>query len=461
MPPVNPVKPLQYKPKSVIETVSDDLVPSNPEAEEYTLSAILNYGECVHTVAPFLKSAHFQNEARGWIYEAMLSIAERGEQPDMMLVADELERMGRLDDVGGRLELRGLYNMPGGSPYTVEAYARRVVEAATKRAVILATKVMGEAAYDAGKSAEEVLEIAQQAILHIKQPTQRGLAHVSHALADWSTYEETGKTKGLDTGFPVLNAILGGLKPGRLYVVGAEPGTGKSALVKDIATACLKRGERVAMFNLEMSRMETVQRFVAAEKRLDLKRMEEDDLTTDEYQLMYQARAAYEAAPLYIDDSGSLTPLELRTKAQREHMVEPLKLIIVDYIQRMSVPGKEGNRVQEVGYISRSLKALAMSLNIPVIAISSFSRAPSQRKKAAGHKFDEPQLSDLRESGDIEFDADTVMLMWRADPDADKKEPGRVNIKIAKQRNGPTGFLQLYFTPACVRFDAVTNQEGE
>ena len=447
--PAQPSNVMRFKrPAPAASQPGEDIILANIEAEQWTLGAILNDPPAVHQVAPFLRPDHFYRETHGWIYQAMLRVTERGQACDPLMVKDELARMGKMEEVGGGIYLRQLCNQLG-TWVSLPQYAELVMETAIKRAVLRAAEAAAEAAYDRKATGGEVLERAMHALLEVKQPQTRGLQHVAAAIDEWTRQEDAGTPPGLPTGFSDLDRPLGGLKPGRLYVIGARPGVGKSALAKDFARAFLHRGQRVAYFSLEMGAIEVSQRIIAAETRIDLKRVEEGGLGDDEYVALYRAKAWLSTAPLWIDDSGELSPLELRTAVQREHLQTPLSLVVVDYIQRLYVPGVEGNRVQEVGRISRALKALARDLGVPVVALSSFNRAVEYRGKDS-----EPTMADLRESGDIESDADAVLLMW---PAADK--PNVVNVKLAKQRNGPMGVsAELYFDKATVRFENLINE---
>ena len=424
-----------------------DLVPYNVEAEEWTLGSILQYPPCLADVMSFLKPEHFYRDLNRWVYQAMLSVAERGDPADFLVVRDELKRAGHEDEGADAAYLTRLVGVALSSSYVVH-YARIVERDAIKRSALAMAEKIAMAAQEPELSADDVLNRVQQLVLDLSRPADEGLQHASLAVREWSKQQEDGKTAGQPTGFYDFDKATGGLKPGRLYVFAARPGQGKSAIMKDAAVYGLKRGLRVAVFTLEMSRVEWLQRVAAGETGIEYRAIEEDNLDADQYTQVSRVQAWADTAPLWIDHSGSLTPLELAVKVQREHLREPFGLVVVDYLQLMHAPGKESNRVQEVGAIARALKNLARDLNIPVVTASQMNRAFEYR---TGEK-KEPMLADLRESGDIEQSADVVTFLWTANPEEAEDGPRLVNLKIAKQRGGPLARFSLRFDAPAVRF---------
>lgn len=435
---------------------NDRIVPFNVEAEEAVLGSVLLDPGALVQVLSFLKPEHFYRETDRWVYEAMLKAYAEERPPDFLIVRDALERMGRLEAVGGASFLTSLINVVPTSLH-IEHYARLVERDAIRRAVIGASSQIATAAHET-TNADEVLAKVYEVVTSLERPQSTGLVHVGEAVKEWRDQLDNGGTPGQPTGFYEFDRMTGGLKRGKLYIVAARPGEGKSAWMKDVAVSFLKRNQKVGIFSLEMGKVEILQRIAAGELKIDFLRIEDGELERDEYLRILEVHDWAAQRPLWIDDSGTLTPLELRVKAQREHLRSPFDLVIVDYLQLMSVPGMEKNRVQEVTNIAQSLKALARTLQVPVVAASQMNREIEYRTGKDG-KPAEPQLSDLREAGGIEQAADVVEFLWSADREAAEANPDAprtVNGKIAKQRGGKRGRFSLLFQAPWTRFDNLT-----
>jgi replicative DNA helicase len=439
---------------------NDRIVPFNVEAEEAVLGSVLLDPSALPSVMTFLKPDHFYREQNRWVYEAMLRVQQEDRPPDFLIVRDALDRMGKLDDSGGGAYLTSLINAVPTSLH-IEHYGRLVERDAIKRAVIGASSQMATAAHVDEASADEVLAKVYQIVTDLERPQSTGLVHVSAAVDEWRDQLDNGGTPGQPTGYYEFDRMTGGLKRGKLYIVAARPGEGKSALMKDWAVALIKRDLKVGYFSLEMGKVEILQRIAAGELRLEFQRIEDGELERDEYLRVLEVQDWARQRPLWMDESGTLSPLELLVKTRREHLKAPFDLLIVDYLQLMNVPGLERNRVQEVTNIAQSLKALARSLQIPVVVASQMSREIEYRSGKNGQP-PEPQLSDLRESGGLEQAADVVLFIWSADKEAAETNPDAprvVNAKIAKQRGGKRGKFSLLFQAAWTRFDNLVRGE--
>ncbi len=443
-------EPITFRKPPVTSAAPDTLVPFNVEAEEAVLGSLMCDAEAIARVASFLKPEHFHVETNRWIYEAALALFERRDPLDYLTLGDELDRRGQLWTSDGRNLLTGLFNAVPTSVH-IEHYGRIVERTAMNRTVIATGWEMSRLGYDESLSTNELIERAQSMVLALKPSADRGLLPASDGILEWSRLQDAGYEPGLKTGLGNFDRRTGGLKPGRLYVVAGGTGEGKSVFLKDAAVTFAKRGDKVGFFTLEMSRVEVLQRAAAGEMGIEYRRVEEGTLSTEEHSRILHAQTWLYDAPLLIDDSGSLTPTELVVKVQHEHLRAPFKLIVVDYLQLMSVPG-ERNRVQEVSAIARALKSLARDLNVPVLTASQISRAADD--------YTEPSLRHLRESGDVGNSADVVMFLWSDKATPDPAKPRVINATIAKQRGGPRGKFQLMFNAPSVRFFDVA-EEGK
>ena len=438
----------------------DKMIPHNVEAEEAVLGSLLIDPEALFRVSPFLKGEDFYIQKNAWIYEAILAVHERREPIDFVTLCDELERRGQIEELGGVAYITRLINAVP-SAIHVESYGHIVEQAAIRRRLIGAASQIAQLAYQEAKDVDQTIDQAEQALFSVSQRRiTRDLAPIQEVLGryyDRIQYlvDHQGEPLGIPTGFADLDRLLGGLQRSDLILIAARPSVGKTSLCLSIARNAARYGQHVAIFSLEMSAEQVVQRLVSAETQIDAQQLRLGRLAGDEMALFAQAIGVLADLPVFIDDTPSISVLQLRAKARRLHAEHGLDLILVDYLQLMSGDVRSENRVQEVSYISRSLKAVARELSLPVVAASQLSRAVEQRSDKR------PVLADLRESGSLEQDADVVMFIYRDElyhPDTEKQHIA--DILVAKHRNGPTGSIQLFFRSRLAQFlDAETRQQ--
>lgn len=436
-------------------------LPSNVDAERATLGSILLNRDALAAIAAWLKPEYFYLERHSQIYQAMLACFNNRVPPDTRTVAEELRRHGHLEQVGGVLYLAELVE---GVPtsYHVEFYARTVERTAILRRLINTGAQIAALGYNEQIEIDETIDKAEALLFDIAQKrTSQDFVHIS-AVVD-SYYEQLnylqehrGEVMGVQTGYRDFDQITGGLQRSDLIILAARPGTGKTSFAMSLAyNVAMYYSNTVAVFSLEMGREQLVQRLIAMETQIDTHRLRLGQVPDNQLKIVFDAMGRLAQAPIYIEDTPGISIMELRSKARRLQSQHGVSLIIIDYLQLMSGRGKE-NRVQEVGEISRGLKALARELNVPVIALSQLSRAVEGRQSHI------PMLSDLRESGSIEQDADIVMFIYRDElynKDSDKK--GIAEIHIAKHRNGPVGVISMRFDPATTRFADLTYRAPE
>jgi replicative DNA helicase len=430
-------------------------VPANREAEEAVLGSVLVNPEVYYDLAHFLTAQDFYLHRNRWIWEAFTNLHERREPVDVLTVSEELERQGRLEEVGGPAYLAALI---GNVPTTLhaEAYGRLVEETAIRRRLLEAAQHVARLAYQTDAPVDEVINEAEKAVFTV---SERRLSHdlrpIRQVLSEYYDRidylaRHRGEMIGVPTGFIDLDRLLGGMQPSDLLIIAGRPGQGKSGFCISAAkNASQIHKKHVALFSLEMSNEQLVQRLVAQETGIDSQRLRLGNVKDDEWPLFTQAVSALSDTHIFLDDTPAITPLQLRTKCRRLHMEVGLDMVIVDYLQLMTGDARMENRVQEVSYISRSLKTLARELRVPVLAAAQLSRAVEQRADKR------PLLSDLRESGSLEQDADVVMFIHRPDQyDADTLKPNVAQIIVAKHRNGPThSGIELVFRPALAKFE--------
>ena len=444
--------------------------PYAPEAEISVLGGMLIDGDAVARALEVVDDSMFYRESNRRIFRSMARLFQRGNVIDPITISEELKKTDELDQVGGLAYLAELLDaVPTAA--NIEYHARIVRERALLRRLIEASSAIIRTSYEPGeKTVEEVLDEAEQHIFQVAQSHDReGFVWIKKIL--YPTFEKIeqiqaahGGITGVPTGFGDLDEMTGGFQAGDLVIIAARPSMGKTSLVTGVALhAAITNQVPIALFSLEMSKEQLVQRMLCSEALVDLGRLLRGRLTDDDYVRLAQAAGHLNTAPIWIDDSGSLSVLEMRAKARRLKSEQPdLGLIIVDYIQLMHGGGSGAgaeNRQQEVSQISRGLKSLAKELGVPILGLSQLSRAPEQR---ADHR---PQLSDLRESGSLEQDADLVMFLYRpeyyvpANEAAEKGLQGKAELIIGKQRNGPTGSVDLFFRKESTRFESFSRQE--
>lgn len=429
-------------------------IPHSREAEEAVVGAVLINPEVYYDVAQFLTADDFYIHRHKWIWEAFMRLHEQRTPVDLLTVSDELDRMGQLAEMGGPAYLTALINQVPTS-LNAESYGRIVEAHAIRRKMLVAANRIASLAYDEGAEVDTVMDEAEKAVFNV---SERRLTHdlqpISTALSQYyDRIDDLAKRPedffGVPTGFIDLDRMLSGLQPSDLLIIAGRPGQGKTGFLLSVAkNAGLTHKKRVAIFSLEMSNEQVVQRLIAQETGIDSQRLRTGKLEEDEWPLFTHAIEVFSDTRIFLDDTPAITPLQLRTKCRRLHMEYGLDLVIVDYLQLMGGDTRTDNRVQEVSYISRNLKVLARELNVPVLAAAQLSRAVEQRSDKR------PVLSDLRESGSLEQDSDIVMFIYR--PDQYEKDTVKQNVAeiiIAKHRNGPVGSVELIFRSALAKFE--------
>ena len=436
--------------------------PYSAEAEQAVLGAMLLDADAALRGAELLDDAMFHREGHRRLFRAMHGIVERGGVIDPVTLRDEVDRRGELEAVGGIEYLSYLLDVVP-TAANIDYHAKIVRDKALLRRLIEAATGIVQEAYEGKRLADEVLDSAEQRIFLVSETRKtEGFVRLKELL--WPTMERIESLHaggqsitGVPSGFADLDDKTAGFQNADLVIVAARPSMGKTALCLNVAQhAAIEKGIPVAIFSLEMAKAQLVQRLLTSEARVDAHRLRQGMLKDADYALLARAAGILSSAPIWIDDSAALTPLELRSKARRIKAEHNVGLIIVDYLQLMRSPEQSENRVQEISAISRALKALAKELDVPVVALSQLSRAPEQR----GGEHRRPQLSDLRESGAIEQDADVVLFIYREemysgteDPKTGENIEGQAEVIIGKQRNGPTGTIKLHFHKAYTRFD--------
>jgi len=431
--------------------MAEKLPPQNIEAEEAVLGSILIDRDAIIKVAPFLKPEDFYREKNGWIFAAVLDLYDRHEPADFVTMCDELERRGQLEDVGGREYVTSLLNAVPTAVHA-EYYGHIVERCATLRRLIGAAGGIAAIGYQDDIEADEAIDQSEQLLFKVAERRQtRDFIALKEAMHSYGEqldvlFAQKGHVVGVPTGFAVLDEVLGGLRKNDFIVLAARPSAGKTALGLGIACNAAKTGVPVGVFSLEMSSEQLVQRLVSMEARVDSHRLGTGYFSEDDWPAISQAMAVLSELPIYIDDSAASTVMELRSKARRLKAEQNIGLVVIDYLQLMQGRGLE-NRVQEVSEISRALKGLARELQVPVLTISQLSRAVESR---TDHM---PLLSDLRESGSIEQDADVVIFIHREKMYNENTPRGDVaDVRVAKHRNGPVDTVHLRFFPEYTQF---------
>jgi replicative DNA helicase len=440
----------------------DRLAPQAVEAEQSILGSILIDADAILKVADFLNVGDFYRQQHGAIYEAMLALHGQREPIDLVTLGEELARRDRLDFVGGPAYLTTLMNAVPTAVHA-EHYGRIVERKAVLRNIIGAAGRIAAVGYEEANDAEAAIDRAEAILFEVSQHRAAGgfesLSVLLGQAYDRLEYlhEHRGQILGIPTGLSQLDALLGGLQPSDLVILAARPSVGKTSLALNVAQhAAVRENKKVAVFSLEMSREQLALRLLSAESGINPRPLQTGFVDETDWTKIAQVMNDMATAPMWIDDSPVLSVMELRTKARRlEAEQHGIDLVIVDYLQLMqaSTPSKDANRVQEVSEISRGLKQLARELKVPVLALSQLSRGVEQRGSA------EPRLSDLRESGSIEQDADVVIFLYRDAEQTTDTEVELVKAKIAKHRNGPIGEVPLQFRKSNTRFYTIATRE--
>ena len=448
------------------------LPPHDLDAEEAVLGSLLIDSEAIFKIVTLLKPEDFYREKNRWTYESCLSLNERREAINQITVAQEMARQQKLEPAGGAAYLSHLvYQVP--TSVHAEHYANIVRRLSMMRKLISASNQIATIGYESPPDIDEALDKAEGILFRLRYgQQQRGFVHIKEVLDRY--FEESslapdreGFLPHVPTGFADLDKLLGGMQRSDMIVLAARPGVGKTSLALNIAhSAALKHKAHIALFSLEMSKMELAYRFLSAESGIDSQKIRLDLLSSRQREDVMEAMGRLSEAPIYVDDSPFLRDSDMRSKARRLHSESRIDLIIVDYMQLMRSSRATDNRVQEMSDISHSVKELARELDVPVLAVSQLSRAVEARIPHV------PMLSDLRESGSIEQDADVVLFIYREDvyykeEDWEKRFPdkpypkGLSEIIVAKHRNGPQGRAYLYFRDRIAKFENAEKFEGK
>ncbi len=430
-------------------------LPQNLEAERSILGAILLDNHALNAAIENLKPEDFFLEQHRRVFNQMIALGENQQAIDLVTLTESLHRVGELESSGGAPYLAALADgMPRVS--NVEHYARIVREKALLRNLIHATHNIQQRALEGEDGADTILDNAESSIFALAEDrVKAGLIPVKDIVRDnferlEKIFREGKSITGVSTGYAELDKLLSGLQPSELLILAARPSQGKTALALNFAeNISIRAGSPVAFFSLEMSKESLLQRLVASVAQIDAHKFRSGHLSREDWRRMTEALGTISNAPLWIDDAGSTSVLEIGAKARRLKREKGLSLVVVDYLQLITGRGRFGNRQEEVSSISRALKGLAKELQIPVLVLSQLTRAPEREERG-------PQLSDLRESGAIEQDADVVMFIYRphwSKMDASPEERDQAEIQVAKQRNGPTDKVRFVFRSRLTRFE--------
>ena len=428
--------------------------PQSEEAEQAVLGSMLASKEAVSKTIQWLNPEHFYKDAHSRIYSIMITLFDKGDPIDTVSVIDALKKKKELDAIGGTYYVTGLVEAVPTTAH-VERYSKIVLEKALLRRLIGLSHDIAKEAYDDSQEIEDILDTVEQSIFNITQSRLRGgFQHIESILHD--TFEKLDKISskkgsviGVPSGLIDLDDKTSGFQDGDLVIIAGRPGMGKTSLALSLLrNAAVEAGIGTGMFSLEMANHQLAMRLLCSEARVDSHLVRTGNLPKTHWKNLSLSVGTLAEAPIHLDDTPALTVLELRAKARRLKAKHNIGMIVVDYLQLMQGPKGVESRQQEISVISRSLKALAKELNIPVVALSQLSRAVEQR---ADRK---PQLSDLRESGAIEQDADVVIFLYRPWVYSQEEEDeGKAEIIVAKQRNGPTGLIQATFLNRFARFE--------
>ncbi len=434
--------------------------PQNIEAERSVLGALMLDKDAIIKIANLIRLGDFYRDDHNLIYEAMVELYEKREPIDVLSLSNRLEEKNELDKIGGSSYLTSLVNsVPSSS--NIEHYAKVVQKKSTLRKLIAAASEIAELGYKESEDVEKILDESEQKLFSVSQkyikqdfvPIKSILESAFNRIDE--LHKGDHKLRGVPSGFPDLDNLLAGFQKSDLIIIAARPSIGKTSLALDLARQIsVARKVPVGIFSLEMSSDQLIDRMLSAQSEVDLWRLRTGRLKSDEddddFQRIGEAMGILSEAPIFIDDAGSSNVMEMRTMARRLQAEHNVGLIIIDYLQLMEGRSGSDNRVHEISEISRALKQLAREINIPIIALSQLSRAVESRSPQI------PKLSDLRESGSIEQDADIVMFLYREDREKpDTANKNIVEVHIAKHRNGPIGKISLFFNETTTSFKSL------
>jgi len=428
--------------------------PHNAEAEESVLGSIIIDGEAIHKVRPILAPDDFYLQKNEWIYQAIIDLHKRHDPVDFVTLCDELERREQLEDLGGAAYVTHLINVVP-SALHVESYARQVHQDAVRRRILMAVTQAAQLAYNRDHPLDDLLDQIEKTFLHLRgEIAFEDRTRTLHRLIR-EAYDTLEKARlddvpiGVPSGFPDLDRLLGGFRPSNLVLVGARPSIGKSSLLTSFAANALQHDIPAVLFSLEMSGHEVAHRLLTMRTGIDVLRLQTGQLRDDEWEPLVEQSSLLADLPLWVDDTPQIKISNLRAKVRRLYAEHGVRMVLLDYVQLARPTRRYSSRYREIGEITSELKGLAKELEIPVIAASQLSRAVEQRAEGR------PQLSDLRESGNQEADADVVILIHR--DNSNSYEPAELILN--KNRHGPTGVAHVYWQPQQVRFVSVSNQE--
>jgi replicative DNA helicase len=436
--------------------------PQNLEAEESVLGAMMISPLAIGAVSEILDASDFYRESHGKIFRAALQLYGKNEPVDAITLTNELEQRGELDEIGGRVRLHELAKLVPATA-NVRHYAEIVRETATLRGLIRAGGEIAQLGWEREGEPTELVARAEQLVYEIgERRTEGELVLFKDALVETfqrisHLYESGAEVTGLPSGFRDLDKLTAGFQPSNLVIIAARPSMGKSAFALEIANhVAVDLNIPCAFFSLEMSQQEVAQRLMCSRGKVDAHHIRTGKLAKEDWPRLVNACGQLEAAPLYVDDTPALSLLELRARAQTLKRRRPeLGLVVVDYLQLMTTGRSEESRLQEVSSISRGLKEIAKDLDLPVVALSQLNRSPEQRHDKR------PMLSDLRESGSIEQDADLVMFLYREEyydrDETDDSNKGVAEVIIAKHRNGPTGDFKVAWISKYAKFASLAH----
>jgi replicative DNA helicase len=443
-------------------SVTDKTLPHNLEAERALLGSILLDNNALNIALEVVKSSDFYSEAHRTTFSKMIDLSEKSRPAELVTLAEELEKEGLLEKAGGRAYLASLVDgVPIPSQPSTAAYAQIVREKAVVRGLINASQNIMTRCFEGTDDPETLLDLAQSQIFEIaEKDIQSGFYRVQDfagpLLEKISERRQGATLTGIGTGFEVLDSMTSGFQSGELIIIAARPSLGKTALALNIAAHAAAEQKRVAaIFSLEMSKESLLLRLLCSEGRVDSHRLRTGFASREDWVKMTRALSRLADASLLIDDTPALSVMQIRAKARRLKAERGLDIVIVDYLQLVTGHGRFENRNQEVSYISRGLKGIAKELDVPVVALSQLSRAPEAGKGR------DPQLSDLRDSGSIEQDADMVIFINRISGDDGAEGSGVTDLTIGKQRNGPTGPFRLVFLKPYTRFENYAARNGD
>ena len=427
--------------------------PHNRQAEEAVLGSVLINPESYYDVAQILEADYFYIIRNRWIWEVFTYLHENRSPIDILTISEELENRNQIEEIGGQAYLLMLVNQTPSS-LNAEAYAKIVEETSVRRRMLASANEMAKLAYQQDKPIEKIIDSAEKSVFNLSERRiSRDLQSIQTVVSRYydrvsQLYQRSEEIFGVPTGLVDLDKLLGGLQKSDFLIIAGRPASGKTGFLITVAkNAAMKHKKHVAMFSLEMSNEQLVQRMIAQETGINTQALRSGKINEDQWDLFTKAIEVLGDAKIYLDDTPALTPIQMRTKCRRLHLEHQIDLVLVDYIQLMSSESRTDNRVQEVSYISRNLKTLARELNVPVLAAAQLSRAVEQRSDK------KPLLSDLRESGSLEQDADIVMFIHKKDEIPSENEKTElVELMVAKHRNGPTRNIELVFIKDLAQF---------